>query len=387
VTPIAEVLGVLAAVAVLAGGLQRTMPVPWGGEVPTGLTVAIALPTLFGPGRAGGIAAAGLLADLFLARRQIDALQAGRRLARYGSAALVAVLAGVVLGGHDPLLVAGVAAAGVVATEAAWCALGGAGSPVRLRSALPIYLTLACAGVLFAVAAQEVGVAMAAVAALPLLVTRTAFRRYAEATTTLQQTVQALGLVPELAGLVPLGHSERAAMYARAVAAELDFDGPSTERIVIATRLHHLGAVQDGQGIAPTTPADVAATGARILRDAGFPADVADLLEHARADGQARAPHLAAAVVRVATAFDHAVGDDPDAVDRGLTLLSTLHLDPFGRQAAAALLAAVATRPDLVLDALSAGARFRDAGAGLDLDDLVAEAAGADLLPFTTHRS
>jgi hypothetical protein len=362
------------------------MLAPWGGEVPIGLTIVIALPALFDPARASGVAAAGLLLYLFADRHRMDAHEAAGRAGRYGLALTGALAVGAAMRHVDHLVIVTVAAAVVVLAESFWWAVGGAGAPRRLRSALPIYATLACAGVLFGVAVEQVGVAMAAVAALPILVTRSAFRRYAEATATLQQTVQALGLVPELAGLAPLGHSERAAIYAEAVAAELGFDLPSRERIVIATRLHHLGAVQDGEGVAPTNPTEVAATGARILREAGFPVEVADLLEEARADGIASAPHLAAAVIRVATAFDHVVGDDPDAVDRGLALLSTLHLDRFGRRAAGSLLSAVATRPDLVLEAVTAGARFRDAAAGLDLDELVAETAGADLLPFTTRR-
>ena len=114
---------------------------------------------------------------------------------------------------------------------------------------------------------------------------------------------------------------------------------------------------------------------------------MADLLDAARADGHGgEAPTLAAAVVRVATAFDHAVGDDPSSTDRGLALLSTVSLDPQGRRAVAALHSIVATQPTLVADVIAAGDRFRDAADGLDLDALTVERGDAALLPFTHRR-
>jgi hypothetical protein len=371
----------VACAALLCGGLLFTIAIPWGGQAPIGLTMAMSLPALVAPGRAAVIDVLGLAAFLVVFGRGHDrrtSLLIGLRFALALAAGGAAAFA---LQDHV-LAAATAAAAAVIATELGWSLVGGPGGARRVRSAVPVLLTLACAAVLFAVAVDEVGVAMASVAAFPLLLTRLAFQRYARATTTLQQTVQALGLVPELAGLAPLGHSERAACYAAAVADELGFDAPGIDRVVTATRLHHLGAVRSDDTPSPTTPAEIAATGAHILRSSGFPADVADLLQAARADGYgAPAPSLAAAAVRVATAFDHVVVDDPTAVDRGLALLSQLELDPHGRRAAAALLAVVATDPGIVERTIAAGERFRDAAEGLDL-----ELAGeAELLPFT-HR-
>jgi hypothetical protein len=378
------------AAVVLAGSLLVTIPVPWGGQVPLGLTLAMALPALLSSGRLAAVEVVALLLALAVRRRTAGwpelARLAGRlvlALAAGGGAA-----AGIRAAVDDPQVLAMTAAAAgaVLVAELIWALAGGADGPDRLRSALPVYLTLGCAGTLTAVAVNEVGVAMAAVAAFPLWLTRVAFQRYAEASTTLQQTVQALGLVPELAGLAPLGHSERSAWYAAAIAEELGFDPPETDRIVTATRLHHLGAVRHDEADAPTTPSEVAATGARILRESGFPEPVADLLHLARADGYGvDAPSLAAAVVRVAAAFDHAVANDPTATDRGLALLSAVSLDRFGRQAAGALLTLVATHPDLVADAVAAGDRFRHAADGLDLDAGVHEQQRGALLPFT-HR-
>ncbi|MCU1483349.1 MAG: phosphohydrolase [Actinomycetia bacterium] len=387
---LADAVALLAATLVLAAGLVVTMPVPWGGRVPLGLTLALALPALLPAGRVAAVDGIALVLALAVLHRRGDDR---RRLARLGLRFALAMSAGLAAAagvraatdGEHVLAVAAAAAAAVLVVDLAWGLVGGTDGAARLRSALPVHLTLACAGVLFAVAVDEVGVAMASVAAFPLLLTRIAFQRYADATATLEQTVQALGLVPELAGLAPLGHSERAARYAAAVAIELGFDPPGVDRIVTATRLHHLGAVRHEDADAPTSPTEVATSGARILRESGFPGQVADLLQAARADGfPADAPSLDAAIIRVATTFDHVVLDDPTAVDRGLALLSTVSLHQNPRRAAAALLAVVATNPDLVVDVIAAGERFRDAADGLDLE-LVAAPTEAHLLPFT-HR-
>lgn len=384
-----DVVALAVAVAALAGSLLVPIPVPWGGEVPLGLALAMALPALLPTGRLALVDVVALLVVVLVRRTTLARDDLLRLVLRLASALVAGGLAAEALraGDAEPgvLLVATAASIAVLVAETAWILRRRPGAPARLRSGLPVYLTLACAAALFAVAVGEVGVAMAAVAALPLVVARVAFRRYAEATATLRQTVQALGLVPELAGLAALGHSERSAFYAAELADELGFDVPAIERIVTATRLHHLGAV--GADEETPTPTDIASRGARILRDSGFPGDVADLLEAARADGfGADSGDLAAATIRIATAFDHALGEDPEGVNRSLALLSAVALDTNGRRAAAALLARVATHPRLVDDAIAAGARFRDAADGLDLDLLIAEHPDAQLLPFTNRR-
>jgi hypothetical protein len=386
---VTDALAMAVAVATLAGSLLVTIPVPGWGGVPLGLALAMALPALLPAGRLAAVDLAALVAIIALQRTRITQGDLLRFVLRLASALAAGALAAEALrhGATPPgaLLTATTGSTAVLLSETAWITGRGRGAPARFLSGLPVYLTLASAAALFAVAVGEVGVAMASVAALPLVVACVAFRRYADATATLRQTVQALGLVPELAGLAPLGHSERAAFYAAEVADELGFDVPTIDRIVTATRLHHLGAVGDDDD-APS-PAGTAERGARILRDSGFPGDVADLLEEARADGLGvDSGDLAAATIRIATAFDHAVGEEPGALDRSLALLSTLSLDPNGRRAAGALLTRVATHPQLVLDAIAAGARFRDAAAGLDLDLLVAEDVDAQLLPFTNRR-
>jgi len=132
---------------------------------------------------------------------------------------------------------------------------------------------------------------------------------------------------------------------------------------------------------------EIARHGAQILREAGFPRDVADLIETARAgcpDGPAGS--LEAAIVRVSTSFDGVVADDEAMADRGLAHVTAESLDPDSRRVVAALLELVATRPLLVREAIRAGALFNEAAAGLELEALVTSPLGGEILPFVRRR-
>lgn len=381
-----------AAAALIAAGLLLGVRVPWGGSVPMGGAVVTATAALLPPVDAGATLATALLAGTVVVLHRLprpDALSiAARSGASMAGALALAITVDLAVVGDAPTLASAIAAAlGVVGGDIAVSRFAPRIHPrVEPRASAPVHLTLACAGILVAVAVDGVGVAMASVAAFPLLITRFSFDRYAGVTDTLDQTVQALGLVPELAGLAPLGHSERAATYAAAVARQLGFDRATTSRVVSATRLHHIGAVPhdaDPDQEQSIAPAEIAAQGARILREAGLPAELARLLESADADSlDAIAPTLEAAVVRIAATFDEIVGDDADAADRGLALVSGAARDAHSRRAAAALLALFASDGDLARDAIAAGDRFREAAVGLDLDEVTASRSAGDILPF-----
>ena len=380
----------------VAAGLLVPARIPWGGSVPMGAAAVIAVVALLSPVEATAILSVAFVVGGVVLTGRASRPASAATIARIGASMAGAIgaeeLVRAIVDGALPTLGAAAAAsAGLVVGDLAVARfIATRETRIEIRSAIPVHLTLACAGALIAVAVDQVGVAMAAVAAFPLLITRFSFDRHAGATDTLEQTVQALGLVPELAGLAPLGHSERSASYAIALSHELGFDRLATTRIVTATRLHHLGSVpvENGENLHDVAPGEVAVQGARILREAGFPNDVADLLESARADTlDAPAPTLEAAVVRVAATFDEIVGGDADMTDRGLALVSSAALDPHSRRAAGALLELVATRSTLVTDAVAAGDRFREAATGLDLESVAARRAGAgELLPFARPR-
>ncbi len=377
---------------VLAGSLAVRVAVPWGGSVPLGYTLAAALPAL--PSQAGLVvpAAIALVAGTRWVRVGPEA--AGEAVLRLGppciaSLAAVAAVDAVYPGAPIlPRVLASVVA--LVVTDALVTRRLPARERLPLLEALPVYLTLGCGAALVAVATAGFGVVMALVAAFPVLITRFSFQRYAAARDTLDQTVQALGLVPEMAGLIPVGHSERAAVYAGAVAETLGLGRGSCQRVVTATRLHHLGGVPYDPGdpeapSEPPEPLEVAAGGARILREAGFPEDVADLVEQAAGGGlDGEAPTLEAAVVRVAGSFDDVVGDDGEATSRGLAAVSATAAGTHDRRAVAALLQATAARPDLVATAVGSGARFAEAASGIDFGELVG--TGGTIIPFVRRR-
>lgn len=379
-----------AAVALLAtAGLLVPVRVPWGGSVPMGAAAIAATIALDSMAEAAATTAVALvLTSVVLVCREPrrEAINTIERFSACVIGALLAVFAVSTAIDHEPaVLISALAASiGLTVADLAFAHLAAGPGHIDARSALPVHLTLACAGALIAVAVSEVGVAMATVAAFPMLITRFSFDRYAGATDTLEQTVQALGLVPELAGLAPLGHSERSSIYARALAHELGLDRAATSRVVTATRLHHLGSVplEGGEDqMADIALDNAGAAGARVLREAKFPTDVADLLASANADTlDATAPTLEAAIVRIAAIFDELVGDDAMSADQGLAMVTASARDPHSRRAAAALMELVATEDGLVRGAIAAGDRFR-AGADINLQTITA--GRGELLPFT----
>ena len=237
----------------------------------------------------------------------------------------------------------------------------------ELRRVAPVYLTLLCAAALLSIAAEQ-SAALALVAAVPLLVTKYSFGRFAAIRRTYAQTTRALSLLPEVAGLTPLGHGERTAVYAAALATALGFDLPSVDRISTAARLHHIGHISLHEPEERTGPVDaeeLSRVSGELLRETGFLDDVAALVERCQDTGPV-ATELDAAVVRVCSTLD-------DLVEAGM-------LDPFSavvvqhpagieRTAAIALIALHDRRPELVHDAQAASRVLTMVAAGEGADD------------------
>ena len=242
------------------------------------------------------------------------------------------------------------------------------------RRVTPVYLTLLCAAALLAIASRN-SAALAAVAVVPLLVTKYSFGRFADIRSTYAQTTKALSLLPEVAGLTPLGHGERTAVYAAALATSLGFDLAGVDRIATAARLHHIGHISLHEPEERTGPIDadeLQRVSGELLRETGFLDDVAAIVERCQDLGPP-ADDMEAAIVRVCSALD-------DLVEAGMVdPFSAVVIDhPSGieRTAAIALLALHDRRPDLVADAHAASRVLAAVAAGDgDGDD---HAAGAD---------
>jgi hypothetical protein len=235
--------------------------------------------------------------------------------------------------------------------------------PVTLSESWPVQISLLCAAGLLTVAYQKGGPWMALVALVPLIMTRFAFDRYAAAQQAYRQTIKALSIVPEVAGVTPLGHGERSAVYAVALARQLGLSNDAVERVTTAARLHHIGYVtlddpEDARHLANRQL--LAKLGGDILRQTEFLADVGDLVENVHAD---EVTSREAAVLRIATAFDHLVGEDPARALGALQLINFRQKDAYGAAAALVLERILEEDPAVVQRAIASGAPLTEAAA------------------------
>jgi response regulator RpfG family c-di-GMP phosphodiesterase len=115
---------------------------------------------------------------------------------------------------------------------------------------------------------------------IPLLVAWYSFELGRRTRRTFRQTVQALGVAPELGGLTQSGHVERVAELAVAIARTLGVDEGQSDDLETAAWLHHLGAVcldepEPGHSL---DPSDVARAGAEMLRASRALSDAGDII-------------------------------------------------------------------------------------------------------------
>ena len=372
--------GLLGLAVVVAGCMLLHVQLPRGGSVPVGHAMVIALIELLSPLQVGIVIlpALALLVTVAWARQAFPGTLAPAVV--MGVASVTGILAREValassdfLSGSSDLAVLGrvvIIAAAYFGTD-----LVGRGRVVsrgqgRAGSGLdvPAYVALLSAAALLAVAYRREGLDVALVAAVPLLLTWFSFQRSSVARNTYRQTTQALSMLPEVAGLSPLGHGERTAAYAQAMAATLGYEGPPAERMATAARLHHIGFIsadEPGTGPAAPDPAHVGRVGGEILEETGFLADVSELVEAVQA-APADTDDVRVAIVRVASDFDDVVGDQPDLTRNALIEVLAHHDHGAGRRAAIALLQACEERPDLAEDVRRrvAPVTARAAGAG-----------------------
>jgi hypothetical protein len=173
-------------------------------------------------------------------------------------------------------------------------------------------------------------------------------------------------LLPEVAGLTPLGHGERTAVYATALCEELGLEPARVGRVATAARLHHIGYISLHEPEAREAPLDLAELGklsGDLLRETGFLADVGELVEHAQSGGEVQG--IEAAVIRVCSTLDDIAGalGDVAAAD---PFAETLRRHDVGleRTAAIALLRLHDRRPSIVDDARAASRTLSQVAAG-----------------------
>ena len=364
--PEALVLGALA--LLVAGSCLLVVDLPRGGHVPLGFAVIVALTGLLAWPELALAVGAGLVVAHVVARarpslRHLAPSPWVAAAAAAGAAGAAASRALPLQDSFEPatLTVLEVVCGGVVffAVDALVRAVVHRqrdGDEVDLRHIAPVHLSLLCAAALLAVTAER-SLALAFLASIPLLVTRSSFRRYTDARRTYSQTVEALGLLPEVAGLTTLGHGHRTAIYAEAAAYELELDPSAVKRVVTAARLHHIGHVSVDERPDPSSVEEsvsVARVSGEILRETGFLTDVAPLVESAQLAGWPGGG-VEAALVRLASDLDEAMeAGEPDAAEA----LVRRHPAGLEHEVAVALDAALRHQPELVEVARAATAHL-----------------------------
>ena len=147
---------------------------------------------------------------------------------------------------------------------------------------------------------------------IPLLAAWYSFELLASTRRNFRQTVEALGVAPELGGLVREGHAERVAALATAIGRDLDLPESDVEQLQTAALLHHLGAVcLDAPAEGEVLDAGaIAAAGADMLRASEILAPAGDIVAAAPllhrvpgVPGQ-RKDAFAGQILKVASAFD-----------------------------------------------------------------------------------
>ncbi len=369
-------LGLAGVGLLLAAGLLLVVQSPVG-SIPLGYALLIALAELLAVSRFFPVLGLGLLATVPVLASRYGQGDAGRRVMRW---AIAGVACGVAAAGMRQLVpgpsagrtLLHVTVAGTVflamdlLTRRLWP------SPtaprMRLSEAWPVNLSLLCAAGLIAVGYKQEPW-MALVALFPLLLTRFAFDRYAAAQQAYRQTIKALSIVPEVAGVTPLGHGERSAVYAVALARRLGMTSEAVDRIATAARLHHIGYVtlDDPQQLSHVTDKYLLSRlGGDILRQTQFLSEVGDLVESVHsADPQFKTRE--AAVLRVAAEFDNLVLEDPSRAPGAVELLAASETDAFDAAAVLALRWVLEEDPELVERAISSGAPLTEAAASSEV--------------------
>ena len=211
---------------------------------------------------------------------------------------------------------------------------------VSLRDELSIQVPLGAAvgasAMLIALATEAMGLVALALLIAPLLVTQTAFRRYAGIRSTYLQTVRALARVTEVGGYVEDGHSYRVGRLAVAVARELGMSEPDLLELEYAALMHDIGQLSladpiPGGATVLASPEDqrrIAGLGACVIEQAGVLDGVAEIVRRQSQPwrGSGPEPPIGSRIIRAANAFDDLVGGSPDR-DRSAAALERLRLD------------------------------------------------------------
>lgn len=210
----------------------------------------------------------------------------------------------------------------------------------EVAAKLPLCAAVCTTSMLIAVSTSVMGLAALAVFTAPILITQTAFRRYAGIRATYLQTVRALSRVTEVGGYVETGHSRRVARLAVAMGRELGMAEPELLELEYAALMHDIGQLALGDPIpggatvlaSPGEQWRIAQLGASVIEQTGVLPRVADFVRRQSdsyrggTDHALPPPPLASRIIKVANAYDDLVGDSADR-DRAAAVAERLRGD------------------------------------------------------------
>jgi hypothetical protein len=206
----------------------------------------------------------------------------------------------------------------------------------ELRVQVQLGAAVGASALLIALATEAMGLVALALLIAPLLVTQTAFRRYAGIRSTYLQTVRALARVTEVGGYVEDGHSYRVGRLAVAIGRELGMSEPDLLELEYAALMHDIGQLSladpiPGGATVLASPEDqqrIAGLGASVIEQAGVLDGVAEIVRRQCQPWRGRdpGPPIGSRIIRAANAFDDLVGGSPDR-DRSAAALERLRLD------------------------------------------------------------
>lgn len=184
---------------------------------------------------------------------------------------------------------------------------------LRVLADWPAYAALFASAALYAVTVGPMGPWSIPLAGLPYLFSHLSLDRVQDTRRTYDQTIRALGAMPEASGQVSIGHSARTADLAVAVGAEIGLGAMTLRRLEYAALLHDIGRVvlaNPAVAQANYSSSDVAGWSAAIIAEARYLEPVAEIVasQHApyRKPGEGRdeAVPVGSQVVRVVARYD-----------------------------------------------------------------------------------
>jgi hypothetical protein len=154
--------------------------------------------------------------------------------------------------------------------------------------------------------------------AIPLFAAWYSFELLGRTRRTFRQTVRALGVAPELGGLVRPGHVERVAALAVDLGRDLGLLEDEIEDLETAAWLHHLGAVSLDEPATGEQPdaTEVARAGAEMLRSSHALASAGDVvaaepdLHRPPGESPQQPAALMGQILKVASAYDELTEGD-----------------------------------------------------------------------------